>query len=74
MTEYLSLHELSIRASMSERTIRRYLGEIPHHRHCSRGKIWIRWADFEKWMEDKRQSIVRDEAVMEILRDLARAS
>jgi DeoR/GlpR family transcriptional regulator of sugar metabolism len=36
MTEYLSLHELSIRASMSERTIRRYLGEIPHHRRTSR--------------------------------------
>ena len=74
MTEYMSLRDIAARASMSERTIRKHLRHIPHRRLSTRGKIWIRWSDFERWLDGVRAGVRQDEGVMDILRDLARAS
>jgi hypothetical protein len=50
MEGYLSLNEISRRASMSTRFIRQHLSEIPHFRLSDKAKIWIRWTDFAAWM------------------------
>ena len=54
MEPYLSLTEISYRASMSTKFIRQHLSEIVHHRVSEKGKIWIRWSDFVAWMETLR--------------------
>jgi len=74
VSEYLSLKDIAARASMSERTIRKHLSAIPHRRLSRRGKIWIRWSDFERWLDGVRAGVRQDADVMEVLRDLARAS
>lgn len=66
---YMSLKEISRRAAICERTLRRYLPEIPHSR-VGRGKIRIRWADFVTWMRSRQVEIGQDDVVMEILRDM----
>ncbi len=67
---YMSLKQISRRASICERTLRRYLPEIPHSRAGARGKIRIRWRDFVRWMQSRQVEIKRDDVVMEILRDM----
>ena len=74
MSEYLTLRDIAARASMSERTIRKHLRHIPHRRLSRRGKVWIKWSDFERWLDSVRAGVRQDEDVMEVLRDLARAS
>jgi len=54
MEGYLSVLEVSRRASMSTKFIRQHLSEIPHHRVSKGGKIWIKWSDFVAWIEKYR--------------------
>ena len=54
MEPYLSLTEISYRASMSTKFIRQHLSEIVHHRVSEKGKIWIRWSEFMAWMDTHR--------------------
>lgn len=70
MDRYLSLKEISRRASICERTLRRHLSEIPHSRMGTRGKIRIRWADFVNWMDAKRAQIVENDVVMRVLKEI----
>jgi len=72
MTEdrYLSLKEICARASICERTLRRYLPEIPHSRAGTKGKIRIRWGDFVDWMKSRQVEIRHDDVVMQILKDM----
>jgi len=66
---YLARHN-----SLSERTLRKHLGEIPHVRLSPRGKILIRIEDFENWMAGRlRQAKSVDPLVGEILQELAAA-
>jgi len=74
VSEYLPLRDIAARASMSERTIRKHLDAIPHRRLSTHGKVWIKWSDFERWLDGVRAGVQKDEDVMEVLRDLARAS
>jgi predicted DNA-binding transcriptional regulator AlpA len=67
---FLSLKELAERASMSERMIRRYIREMPHHRFSPTGKIWVRWSDFEAWMEKHKVALREDPDVRAVLAGL----
>jgi hypothetical protein len=69
--EYLTIGQVAGAASMSVRTLRKYLSEIPHYRPASKGRILIRRADFDRWMESRRVEVKRDDDVMALLRGLA---
>ncbi len=65
---YFTLRQTAHRASMCERTLRKYLPEIPHHRIGR--KILILWSNFVKWMDSRKVEIQRDDVVMGILREM----
>jgi hypothetical protein len=68
--QYLNLRQICRRASICERTLRRYLPEIPHSRSGPRGKIRINWVDFKRWMKSRQVEIGKDDLVTEILREM----
>jgi len=69
MTEFVTINQIAQRASMSEKTVRRFIrrGEIPSYRPNPRGKILIRWSDFEAWIESRRVRIESDADAKEML-------
>ncbi len=67
---YLSIKDVAGRAGMSEKLIRRHLEEIPHHRLAKNGKIWVKWSDFQAFMERARVEARADEDVRAVLVDL----
>ena len=67
---YMSIQQICRHASISDRTLRHYLSEIPHSRATPRGKIRIRWSDFVGWMKSRQVEIKRDDIVMDILREM----
>lgn len=71
MTELLSLSDIARRAAMSPRTLREHLGEIKHVRMRPRGKVWIRWDDFQTWLESKSVAVRQDDDVLDLLRRIA---
>ena len=72
MSEYVTIKELAKRTSMSERTISKLIkhGEFPHYRPDPKGKILIRWSEFEAWMESRRIQMESDADAREILETL----
>lgn len=75
MDDYLSVKQVADRAHMSQRIIMRFLHsrDLPHTRFSSRGKIWIRWDDFQQFMTQRRVRIRADKDVCAILADLRAA-
>ncbi len=71
MPEYVTIRELSARFSLSERTIRGLINEhgLEHHRTKPRGKILIKLANFQAYMESTKQQLNQDSVVAEILRE-----
>jgi hypothetical protein len=69
---YLSLNDVAHKANISIKHIRKHLGEIPHYRFSKRGKIWLRWPDFEEWMESRKIVLRSDDSLLQILRDMTR--
>ena len=69
MSEYVTIKDLALRASMSEKTVRKFIkrGEIPHYRPDPKGKMLIRWSDFEVWIESRRVRIEADADAKEML-------
>jgi excisionase family DNA binding protein len=69
MSEYVTIKEIARRASISEKTARKFIrrGEIPHYRPHPKGKMLIRWSDFEAWIESRRVRIERDTDARELL-------
>ncbi len=69
MNEYVTIKDIALRASLSEKTVRKFIrrGEIPYYRPDPRGKILIRWSDFETWIESRRVRIEADADAKEML-------
>jgi excisionase family DNA binding protein len=69
MNEYVTIKDIAVRASLSEKTVRKFVrrGEIPYYRPDPRGKILIRWSDFEAWIESRRVRIEADADAREML-------
>ena len=69
MSEYVTIKDIALRASLSEKTVRKFIkrGEIPYYRPDPRGKILIRWSDFEVWIESRRVRIEADADAKEML-------
>lgn len=72
MSEYVTIKELAKRSSMSEKTVSKLIkrGAFPHYRPDPRGKILIRWSEFEAWMESRRIQMGNDADAIEILETL----
>ncbi len=70
--ELLSLSDLSKRAHMSVKTLRRLVVDIPHNQK-GHGKIWVRWSDFSSFVDRTKRAIRADADVCAILRDLREA-
>ncbi len=72
MSEYVTIKELALRASLSERTVRKLIrrGEFPYYRPDPRGKMLVRWYDFEAWIESRRVRIEADADAKEMLETL----
>ena len=70
--DYCTIKEVAARASLSEKTLRKYLrsGDIPSFRPDPRGRILIRWFDFEAFMESRRVQIKQDADAKEMLESL----
>lgn len=71
--DYMKLSEISIRVSMSARTIKKHLSEIPHYRATRTSPILIKWPDFEAWMERRRIDAREDPDVSAILEKISQA-
>lgn len=67
---YLTLKQLSQRAGMCERALRKHLPESLLHRNTPRGKITVLWSDFVEWRERHRMLIAQHDIVVDILRDM----
>ena len=69
MGEYVTIKDIALRASLSEKTVRKFIkrGEIPCYRPHPRGKMLIRWSDFEVWIESRRVRIEADADAKEML-------
>ena len=69
MNEYVTIKDIAVRASLSEKTVRKFVrrGEFPYYRPDPRGKILIRWSDFEAWIESRRVRIEADADAKEML-------
>ncbi len=69
MSEYVTIKDIALRASLSEKTVRKFIkrSEIPCYRPDPRGKILIRWSDFEVWIESRRVRIEADADAKEML-------
>jgi excisionase family DNA binding protein len=72
MTDYLTIREAADRLRISERSLRKYLkrGDLAYYRPDPRGKILIRWADVESWLESRRVEIDKDADAKEMLEAL----
>ena len=71
--EYMKLSEISIRASMSPKTIKKHMKEITHYRATPQSPILIRWKDFEAWMDRRRRDAQEDPDVNVILHRISEA-
>lgn len=71
MTDYVTIREAAGRLRISERTLRKYLkdGDLPCYRATGRpkGKILLRWADVDSWLERHRVQARADEDVKAVL-------
>src|SRR5437867_6721228 len=69
MGEYVTIKDIALRASLSEKTVRKFIkrGKIPCYRPQPRGKMLIRWRDFEVWIESRRVRIEADADAKEML-------
>ncbi len=69
--EYVTIRELSDRFSLSERTIRGLIIEhgLEHHQTRPRGKILVKLAIFQAYMESTKKRLNQDPVVAEILRE-----
>jgi len=72
---YITVREVARRSSMSEKSIRNFIRNdaLPHYRNSRSGKIWLRWREFEGWMESRRIELKHDDHLLSILRDMAKA-
>ncbi len=69
--EYLKLTEISRRSSLSVRTIKKHLNEIPH---CQPTRSYlIKWSDFEAWLQRSRRDALSDPYVRRIVERMAEA-
>ena len=69
---YITIREVARRSSMSEKSIRNFIRNdgLPHYRNSKSGKIWLRWAEFQGWMERRRIELKSDDNLLSILRDM----
>ena len=69
MSDYVTIKVLAQRSSLSERTLRRFIRcrEFPHYRPDPKGKILIRLADFDAWIESRRIQMEQDKDAKEML-------
>ncbi len=66
MEKYLKLSEISGLSSLSVKTIRKHLDEIPHCRPTGR-VILMRWSDMKAWLTRSQHEALADPYVREIL-------
>jgi hypothetical protein len=71
--EYMKLSEISRKASISVRTLKKHLNEFTHYRSTPRSPILVRWTDFQAWMDKRRQDAQEDPDVQEILERISQA-
>ena len=69
---YITVRDVARRSSMSEKSIRDIIRNdaLPHYRRSASGKIFVRWSDFEAWMERWRIEFKHDDRLLSILRDM----
>ena len=66
---YLKLTEIARRSSLSVKTIKKHLAEIPH---CRPAKDYlVKWSDFEAWLQKSRRDALADPYVVGILEKMA---
>lgn len=73
-SDYKTIRQLADESSMSARTVRKYLSEVPHYRLARNGRLLVRKADWERFLETRRIEAQRDADVMDVLRGVAEAS
>lgn len=71
-SEYLKLSEIARRSSLSVRTIKKHLHEIPHCQPTGRSYL-IKWSDFEAWLQRSRRDALSDPYVRTIIERMAEA-
>ena len=71
MDGYIDLKKCAEKASISVTTLRAHLHEIKHTRLTPRGKILLKWADVDQWLESRARAVKNDEDVMLFLKELA---
>ncbi len=68
--DYLKLSEVARRSSLSVRTIKKHLHEIPHARPTGRAYL-IKWSDFETWLQRSRRDALADPYVRGIIEKMS---
>ena len=72
--EYMRLTEISRKASISPRAIKKHLNEIPHYRMTPRSPILVKWGDFQAWMDQRLYDARQDPDVRAILEKIAQVA
>jgi excisionase family DNA binding protein len=75
MSEYLTVKDLCERTGFHEKTVRGLIKKhgLSHHRLSDKGKILVKTADFERFMQSNKREIKHDPFETEILRECAEA-